>query len=265
MVQYGGNTACTEISIDKQRLIFDGGTGLKVLGDAIELSQATSPASPIAEKLPGSSDSPSAHLFFTHARWDRIQGFPFFKPAFDPDCKLDVYGTSAANGASIKQCLSTQMLHPSCPIPFHAVKAQLGFHNIVGGQILTLGDLQISTLTTNPVTGGIAYRIQHQHRSVVYATDVDYAAMAAVLAQWSCQADLLICNSVGAPDTPHLSDGLPSWQAAVALGKAAQAKQVLLTCFGPDQTDQQLNTITEKLKTMMPQAQLAQEGTQICL
>ena len=95
--QYGGNTACLEICADGHRLIFDGGTGLKALGDALD-AQAHS------ESPPPTEPAISAHLFFTHARWDRIQGFPIFGPAFKNNNQLDIYGAASANGASFKQC-----------------------------------------------------------------------------------------------------------------------------------------------------------------
>lgn len=64
-VRYGGNTPCIEMRVGDSRLIFDGGTGLRVLGQTL-LSQM-----PV-----------KAHIFFTHSHWDHIQGFPFFVPAF---------------------------------------------------------------------------------------------------------------------------------------------------------------------------------------
>ena len=65
---YGGNTCCVEIVADQQHFIFDGGTGLRVLGDS--LHQRSHPI--------------EGHIFFTHTQWDRIQGFPFFLPASKP-------------------------------------------------------------------------------------------------------------------------------------------------------------------------------------
>ena len=62
-VRYGGNTPCVEMRVGRERLIFDGGTGLRVLGQNL-LSQMPVEAS----------------LFFTHTHWDHIQGFPFFYP-----------------------------------------------------------------------------------------------------------------------------------------------------------------------------------------
>jgi ribonuclease Z len=63
-VRYGGNTACVEVLVGGQRLIFDGGTGLRVLG--CHLMNQEQPV--------------SAHLFFTHTHWDRIRVFRFLRP-----------------------------------------------------------------------------------------------------------------------------------------------------------------------------------------
>ena len=65
---YGGNTPCVELLVDNKRLIFDGGTGLRMLGEEM------CDIAPV-----------EAHLFFTHTQLDRIQGFPFFRPAFNEE------------------------------------------------------------------------------------------------------------------------------------------------------------------------------------
>jgi phosphoribosyl 1,2-cyclic phosphodiesterase len=50
--------------VGRERLIFDGGTGLRILGQSL-----------LGEK------EIAARLLFTHSHWDHIQGFPFFTPA----------------------------------------------------------------------------------------------------------------------------------------------------------------------------------------
>ena len=260
-VQYGGNTACLELSTDKHRLIFDGGTGLKALGDTLEDTahqQAHRPSSL-------EDGSPLAHVFFTHARWDRIQGFPFFRPAFQPGHQLEIYGAAAANGASIKQCLSTQMLQPYCSVAFNDLAAGLRFHNLMGGQTLTLDALQIETLITSRNTQAMGYRIRHQGRTVVYATEVSYATMGPALAKWSREADLLICNGGNSPKVIDTQQPRPPWQSVVELAIAAQVKKTVIMAFSPDQTDQQLNDIAEQLKVTSDNIHLAQEGIQISL
>jgi len=65
-MRYGGNTSCVEVRLDDDTLIiFDAGTGIRALGQAL-LAQ------------PGPV---RAHLFLSHAHWDHIQGIPFFCPS----------------------------------------------------------------------------------------------------------------------------------------------------------------------------------------
>lgn len=59
-VRYGGNTSCVEMLIGGQRLIFDGGTGIRQLGLSL------------MDQMPL-----EAAIFFSHSHWDHIQGFPF--------------------------------------------------------------------------------------------------------------------------------------------------------------------------------------------
>lgn len=54
-LRYGGNTACVEIMCANQRLIFDAGTGLRVLGAHLN-----------------SDTGLEAHLFLTHTHLDPI-------------------------------------------------------------------------------------------------------------------------------------------------------------------------------------------------
>ncbi|HEY9662438.1 MAG TPA: MBL fold metallo-hydrolase, partial [Allocoleopsis sp.] len=128
-VRYGGNTACVEIQVAGKRLIFDGGTGLRVLGKHM---MAEMPV--------------EAHLFFTHTHWDRIQGFPFFVPAFIEGNSFDIYGAMGQNGASIKQRLGDQMLRPHFPVPLQMMRSTLRFHDIAPGSVITLDDVVVETL-----------------------------------------------------------------------------------------------------------------------
>ena len=110
-VKYGGNTSCVEMLVGGQRLIFDGGTGLRQLG--IALLQQTTPV--------------EAAIFFSHSHWDHIQGFPFFTPAFVPGNRFRIYGAIAPNGATIEQRLDDQMLHPNFPVPLQVMRGNLEF------------------------------------------------------------------------------------------------------------------------------------------
>lgn len=157
---FGGNTACVEVKIGETCLILDGGTGLRQLGQQLLSAGAT-----------------RAHLFFTHTHWDRIQGFPFFEPAFHPHNHLHIYGGTAINGASIKQCLMAQMVRPNFPIALPRMQAKLHFRDLAPGDQLTLEPVQgeaitVETGSLNRHSRALGYRITWKNHTVVYATDV---------------------------------------------------------------------------------------------
>ncbi len=65
-IKYGGDTTCIEVRTESgDTIIIDAGTGIRRLGKQL-LEQ---------ERF-------SYHFIFTHAHWDHIMGFPFFKPIF---------------------------------------------------------------------------------------------------------------------------------------------------------------------------------------
>lgn len=243
---YGGNTCCVEILADQQRLIFDGGTGLRVLGEALCKTHQ-----PI-----------NGHLFFTHTQWDRIQGFPFFLPAFGAGNNFHIYGGTAANGASIKQCLSTQMLKPGFAVPLQTMQATLTFHDITPGSQLQIGDITVEPIGLNGQTNALGYRLNYRGKSVVYATDTDYEQIDENLLFLAHQADLLIYDGTyvdifGQADC-HTS--LQPWQAAIQLAQTAQVKQLMMVHYGPRQTDKMLDTLAEQFQALKPTVSLAREG-----
>ncbi|MGF1566665.1 MAG: MBL fold metallo-hydrolase [Nodosilinea sp.] len=247
-VRYGGNTSCVEVKVGGQRLVFDGGTGLRVLG----------------QHLAHLGIAVEAHLFFTQAQWDRIQGFPFFSPAFDAATRLHIYGAAAANGASIKQCLMDQMLRPNSFTPLQTMAADLAFHNIQAGETIQLADVAIETVSLNPRTGGLGYRVTWQNRVLVYATDADLtgATTDANLTFLASGADVLILNSRDDDGArrDRIDNPLAPWESAVAIAQAANSRQLVLFHHAPCHTDEQLDALEQRLRATLPTARLAREG-----
>src|SRR5919204_6374312 len=81
-LRYGGNTTCVELRADGEIIVLDAGSGIRALGIAL---QKEFQARPI--KL---------SLLITHAHWDHIQGFPFFKAAYDPKNEIRIFGFDGA-------------------------------------------------------------------------------------------------------------------------------------------------------------------------
>ena len=252
-VRYGGNTVCVEMQVGGKRLIFDGGTGLRVLGKHL-LSQM-----PV-----------QAHLFFTHTHWDRIQGFPFFMPAFIEGNCFDIYGSVGQNGASIKQRLSDQMLRPNFPVPLQMMRAELNFHDISPGLVITLDDVTIETMSFNRPNSALGYRISWNGYCVVYATDTEHSPenIDQGLLYLAQQADLLIFDAAYADHAyydPNAGHPPETWWAGIEVANAAQVKQIVLFHHDPAHEDDFLAEIEAKVQARFPNVHLAREGMSLVI
>lgn len=240
--RFGGNTPCLEMNVAGKRLIFDGGTGLRVLGNAL-LSQM-----PV-----------EAHLFFTHANWDRIQGFPFFVPAFVPGNHFHIYGTETHEGNSFEDKLSKQMHGPNFPVPIQVMGAKLDFHPLEPGSHFRIDGVAIDTILLHAEHQALGYRVSYQDCAAVYATDSDiqHPVNRAALATIARNADLLIMNT---PIDPLDHHDLGLWQPLLQFAQDIQVKRLLFSSHDPDCKDPHLESLEQKLQTHYGMLQFAKEG-----
>ncbi len=255
-VRYGGNTSCVEVRAGGKRLIFDGGTGLRVLGQQLLKETAV-----------------EAHLFFSHSHWDHIQGFPFFVPAFIKGNCFHIYGSIAPNGASMKQRLSDQMLHPNFPVPIQVMQSDLKFYDIFPGDVIDLGDVRVETGPLNHPNTAVGYRVSWQGKSVVYATDTEHYPdrLDDNLLRLCKGSDLLIYDACYTdeeyhdPKTPKVGWGHSTWQEAVKLAKAAGVKSPVIFHHDPNHNDEFLDRVSAELHAVYPDGIIAREGMVLSL
>ncbi len=255
-VRYGGNTPCVEMQVGEQRFIFDGGTGLRVLGQHL-LSEM-----PL-----------EAHLFFTHTHWDHIQGFPFFVPAFVEGNRFHIYGAVGPTGVTIKQCLNDQMLHPNFPVPLKVMGGDLKFYDLVPGQSLSLGETTIETAPLNHPGGSIGYRVNWRHLAVAYVTDTEHFRdrLDENVLWLARRVDVLIYDATYT-DTEYYAErsskvgwGHSTWQEGVKIAKAAGVKKLVIFHHDPLHDDNCLDEIAAQVQTVFPDSLMAQEGLTIRL
>ncbi|AFY50611.1 metal-dependent hydrolase, beta-lactamase superfamily I [Nostoc sp. PCC 7524] len=246
--RYGGNTACVEIHVAGKNLIFDGGTGLRLLGKTWQHLQQ-----PL-----------EAHLFFTNSQSNRIQGFPFFAPAFIAENSFHIYGAAASNGASIKQCLCDQMLQPHFPYPLQVMQSELQFYHLTPSSEVKLDEVTITTALINQTQRSIGYRVSWQNYNVAYITDLSNRADQIEredILQIIQGVDLLIANATYTPPTSHDHDCADSlWQIAVEMAQTANAKQLIISHHHPDDYDDFLDKVQKEVKSIFPNALLSSEG-----
>lgn len=253
-VRYGGNTSCVEMQVGSERLIFDGGTGLRILGESL-----------LAE-MPV-----QAHLFFTHSHWDHIQGFPFFIPAFVKGNQFKIYGAPSPNGATIKQRLHDQMLHPNFPVPLQIMQANLQFYDIEVGELLHINDVTLETAKLNHPGEAVGYRINWHGLSAAYITDTEHFPdrLDENVLRLSHNADVVIIDATYTdeeyyqPKSSKIGWGHSTWQEAVKIAKVANVKKLVLFHHDPSHNDDFLDRIGEKANISFPHTILAREGLSI--
>ena len=250
-MRYGGNTSCVEMRVGKKRIIFDGGSGLRILGNNL-LSQM-----PV-----------EAYIFFTHCHWDRIQGFPFFTPAFIPGNCFHIYGAVASNGASMEQRLDDQMLDPNFPVPLRVMQSEMKFYNLASGNTVHFDDVVIEAILLNCTYRAMGYRVTWQGHSVVYATARSHHPdrIDPNLLYLARQADVLILD---APYSISVDDILQSsplnwqddfWQTGITTAKAAGVKRIVMSRYNPDHDDDFLDKVEKQVQSVFPNDLLAREG-----
>jgi phosphoribosyl 1,2-cyclic phosphodiesterase len=252
-VRYGGNTSCVEMHINGKRLIFDGGTGLRMLGKSLR------------SKLPI-----EAYWFFTHYHWDHIQGVPFFTPAFVEGNILHIHG-AAPGGKAMEQHFCECVLHVNSPVPVRPVRADLKFYDLVCGDTMTLDDITIETGPLNHPNGAMGYRVTWQGHSVFYCTDTEHFPdrFDENVLHLARNADLIIYDAMYTdqeyhnPKSPKIGWGHSTWQEGVKVAKKAGAKRLAIFHHEPNHTDDLLDGISLEVKEAFDGAFLAREGMMV--
>lgn len=250
-VRYGGNTPCVEMQVGGKRLIFDGGTGLHVLG------QSLLPSMPI-----------EANIFFTHSHWDHMQGFPFFSPGFIKGNIFHIHGAIAPDGSTIEQRLNDQMLHPNFPVPLQIMQAKLDFHNVIPGRPIHIHDITVETAPLNHPGEAIGYRVNWRGGAAAYITDTEhYPDRLDENVLWLARnADILIYDSTytddeyNCPTKPKIGWGHSTWQEAVKVAKAANVKTLVIFHHDPSHDDEFLDRVGQEAAQKFPGAIMAREG-----
>lgn len=164
---YGGNTPCVQVELPGSgppggsHLIFDAGTGIRLLGN--HLTAAVPEDAPM-----------EITLLLSHLHWDHIQGLPFFKPLYRRGCRLEVHGPT---GHGLDRVLRDQMYPNYFPITMDHVdvKATIQFCPLEPGRVLRVGGANIRHLFVNHAGegGAVGYRVDAEGVSFVYVPDVE--------------------------------------------------------------------------------------------
>lgn len=246
----GGNTSCVEVVCGQTRIVLDAGTGLRGLGSELAREQE-----PLA-----------LTLLLSHYHWDHIQGLPFFAPLYRKETELTIVGASGTT--SVRETLHRQMSAPVFPVRLEEVGARLETKEVSPGSTFAVGEATVRVARGNHPGGVLAYRIEHQGRSVVYATDTEhYACVDPALRALSEGADVLIYD---AQYTPEEYSGKVGWGHSTFLhgtdlARSAGVNSLVLFHHDPTRSDARVLEIETRAREYFPASLAAREGMQIDL
>lgn len=152
-MRYGGNTACFDLrSEDGDWIIFDAGTGLRVLGESLDLSKKY-----------------EINILISHPHWDHINGIPFFAPIYIPGNKITFYGPGTTE-MTLEEILSGQMRYSYFPVRTAELLAEIHYRQIEQERF-EIGNFQITTISLNHPVACLGYRVRYEEKLFVYLGD----------------------------------------------------------------------------------------------
>jgi phosphoribosyl 1,2-cyclic phosphodiesterase len=249
--EVGGNTSCVEVICGRTRIVLDAGTGLRELGNRL-----------LKDKEPLAMT-----MLLSHYHWDHIQGLPFFVPVYMKQTALEIVG--AANGVmSVRDALERQMSAPVFPVRLDQVGARLTTREIEPGDVFQVGEAKVTVARGNHPGGVVAYRIEHEGKSVVYATDTEhYSCVDPALRAVTEGADVLIYDSQYVPEEypAKLGWGHSTYAHGVELARAAGVGTYVLYHHDPMRTDAQVASIESRAQALFAHSMAAREGLELDL
>ncbi len=278
-LRYGGNTTCLEVRADGEIIVLDAGSGIRPLGLALETEFQAEPI-----KL---------SLLITHAHWDHIQGFPFFKPAYNPKNQIRIFGFDGA-GATFRQILAEPMKAPFFPIAMRELSATVDIKKLTEMKF-SLGKLEVHAAFVNHPGVCVGYRIFTSAGSIAFLPDHEpyefflHSARANNLSEEQAKktaaderdnlveflrrSDILILDAQYTDEEyeTHIGWGHGSISNAVSLALDAGVQTLLLFHHDPNHDDQTVEAMEKSARELVAKSgkpleiAAAQEGSEILL
>jgi len=279
-VRYGGNTSCVEVRADGEIIILDAGSGIRLLGLALDKEFG-----PRSMKLT---------LLISHTHWDHIQGLPFFSPAYNQKNLIRVLGYEGAR-AGLAKILASQMETPFFPVSIRQLPSHLAIEELKEMQF-QVGPVEVRSKFANHPGICVGYRLATSSGSIAYFPDNEpYEELKLLLAsrdgiseeeardfagaERGKMVDFLQGCDVAIMDTQyteeeyakHVGWGHSSVDSVVSLALDANVGKLVLFHHDPNHDDQMIDKMVEQARAFVARSgkslevDAAREGTEILL
>lgn len=254
--QFGGNTSCILVSFDNGRIgILDAGTGIRKLGHDILSSRI--------------EQHDNIFIGLSHTHWDHIQGFPFFKPAYDPTRQFTIaIGGRGSKAVNLESIFATQMQREYFPVSLSEMGAKISFWQPELTNFIAPSGISIHISEHNHPGNAYGYRISEGAKTLVYCTDVEHGdSLDPNVIKLAHNADLLIHDAQYTPEELKEKKGWghSSWEQAIEVALRAKVRNLALFHHDPEHDDSFLAQVEKECQRLFANAFLARDGMVITL
>jgi ribonuclease BN (tRNA processing enzyme) len=152
-LKYGGDTTCMEIQAESgESIIVDAGTGIRRLGNHLMKENIL-----------------KYHFIFTHAHWDHLLGFPFFKPLYSKDAELLMHRCPFQK-TFVETMLSKVMTPPNFPVRYTDIRAKIEYEQACPSQF-DIGSVSVIPIPMCHPNSGSGYKFIENDKKFVFLTD----------------------------------------------------------------------------------------------
>ena len=251
--RYGGNTSCLEVRCGDTLLIFDAGTGIRELGEALDAEAAKS-GRPV-----------DADLFFSHTHLDHVAGLPFFSSLYCPGNRFRLAAGHLAPERALKQVLGDMMAPPLFPVPLDIFSADISFTDFEAGRSFDVApDVNVRTAPLNHPNNATGYRVEYGGRSICYCTDTEHDGdkLDENILGLIDGADVFIYDATYTEEeyVNHVGWGHSTWQAGMRLAEAAGVATYVIFHHEPGHDDEFMDKVAAKAEASRPGTIVAREG-----
>lgn len=230
-LKYGGDTTSLEIRTKSGDIIaVDAGTGIRRLGNKLVEERAS-----------------EINFLFTHAHWDHLMGFPFFKPLYSKNAKFLMHGCPF-HSQFVETILSTVMAPPNFPVKYADIKARMAYEKACP-QAFTIGSVTVIPIPISHPNGGSGYKFIEDGKIFVFLTDNELGYRHAGgrpfkdYVEFAAGADLLIHDSEYTPEEyqTFIEWGHSKYTDVLELSKQAGVKKLGLFHLNQERTDDKMD------------------------
>lgn len=235
-IRYGGDTTCLEIRASSGDIIIvDAGTGMRRLGNHL-LREGQY----------------KYNFLLTHAHWDHLMGFPFFKPLFLHYPQMHMH-RGPFHEKYMESMFSKVMAPPNFPVRYSDLKAQIIYEKGNAGPF-TIGSVTVHPVAISHPNTGKGYKFVEDGKSFIFLTDnelgfVHPGGLTFEDYRQFCEgADLLLHDSEYTPEEYNLllEWGHSSYIDALELALGAGVARFGLFHHNQERTDDQVDELVSK-------------------